>query len=100
MKGSKIIGVVAGAALVAGGVQTVRHMASDDTADIQSVAATDADVQIAAPIEVTDETIGDLLNEIYANQGKLSPEAQEKLDKMIQAAPDNYWLNVIKEKAK
>lgn len=45
---------------------------------------------------VTDE----LLDDIYANGGKLSSSGRTKLEKYLKAVPDNYWLNFINEKTK
>lgn len=44
--------------------------------------------------------IDQLLNEIYANKGKLLPSSSQELNEMIEVDPDNYWLNFIKERSK
>lgn len=44
--------------------------------------------------------IDELLSEIYAHKGKLSPSAKEELEQMIKVVPNNYWLNFIMEKSK
>lgn len=48
----------------------------------------------------TTEIVYELLNDIYAHQGKLSESGRQKLEAMIPVVPDNYWLNFIMEKAK
>ena len=48
----------------------------------------------------TSEIVDELLNDIYAHQGKLSESGKSELDEMIKVIPDNYWLNFIKERAK
>jgi len=44
--------------------------------------------------------VDELLNDIYAHQGKLSESGKQDLEEMIGVVPDNYWLNFIKEKTK
>lgn len=48
----------------------------------------------------TSAIVDQLLNEIYANNGKLSESSKQELNEMIEVIPDNYWLNFIKEKSK
>lgn len=48
----------------------------------------------------TSAIVDQLLNEIYANNGKLSESSRQELNEMIEVIPDNYWLNFIKEKSK
>ena len=48
----------------------------------------------------TTEIVDELLNDIYAHQGKLSGTGKQELEEMIKVIPDNYWLNFIMEKAK
>lgn len=48
----------------------------------------------------TTEIVDELLNDIYAHQGKLSDTGKQELEEMIKVIPDNYWLNFIMEKAK
>lgn len=48
----------------------------------------------------TTEIVDELLNDIYAHQGKLSDSGKQELEEMIKVVPDNYWLNFIMEKAK
>ena len=44
--------------------------------------------------------IDEMLADVYAHQGKLSPSAKEELAEMIKVVPNNYWLNFIMDKAK
>lgn len=44
--------------------------------------------------------IDELTTDIYVNQGHLSPQGRKKLDELAEVAPDNYWLNFIKNKSK
>lgn len=48
----------------------------------------------------TTEIVDELLNDIYAHQGKLSDTGKQELEEMIKVIPDNYWLDFIMEKAK
>lgn len=48
----------------------------------------------------TSAVVDKLLNDIYIHQCKLSEAGKIELEEMIQAVPDNYWLNFIKEKTK
>lgn len=48
----------------------------------------------------TTEIVDELLNDIYAHQGKLSDSGKQELEEIIKVVPDNYWLNFIMEKAK
>lgn len=41
-----------------------------------------------------------LANDIFKNNGKLSPQGLKRLEDMIKIAPDNYWLKTIKGKQK
>lgn len=41
-----------------------------------------------------------MLNDISANNGKLSPEVRTELDAMSKVVQDNYWLNLVKDKLK